>query len=108
MTIGERVRVLRTDHGLTQDELASKIGTTKQTIYKYENNIITNIPSDKIEQMASIFGVTPSYIMGWEQTPNEVSTIAAHHDSYDFTQEELDEIEEFKKFVLSKRKNNPR
>lgn len=32
-----------------------------------------------------------------------VHTIAAHHEGEEWTQEELDEIEEFKKFVLSKR-----
>ncbi len=102
MAIGEKIRKLRKNCGLTQDELAFRLNTTKQTIHKYENNIITNIPSDKIEKMASIFGVSPAYIMGWEEP--QVHTIAAHHDSYNFTKKELDEIEEFKKYVLSKRK----
>lgn len=35
---------------------------------------------------------------------NSPHTIAAHHDGEEWTDEELDEIEEFKKFVLSKRK----
>lgn len=34
----------------------------------------------------------------------EVHTIAAHHDGTDWTEEELDEIEQFKKYILSKRK----
>ena len=33
-----------------------------------------------------------------------IDTIAAHHDNENWTEEELREIEEFKKFVLSKRK----
>lgn len=65
MTKGARIKALRDNFGLTQDELAEKIGTTKQTIYKYETGIITNIPSDKIETMASLFDVSPSYLMGW-------------------------------------------
>ncbi|MCI8348704.1 MAG: helix-turn-helix transcriptional regulator [Firmicutes bacterium] len=103
MAVGDRIKELRRQHNLTQDELAMRMGTTKQTIHKYENNIVTNIPSDKIEQLAKIFDVTPSYIMGWEEEP-KVHTIAAHHDDYDFTEEELEEIEDFKKYVLSKRK----
>jgi transcriptional regulator with XRE-family HTH domain len=103
MAVGDRIKELRRKHNLTQDELAMRMGTTKQTIHKYENNIVTNIPSDKIEQLAEIFGVTPSYIMGWDENSN-VNTIAAHHDDYDFTEEELAEIEDFKKYVLSKRK----
>jgi len=33
----------------------------------------------------------------------EVDTIAAHHDNIDWTEDELKEIEDFKKYVLSKR-----
>jgi len=36
---------------------------------------------------------------------SEVCTIAAHHDGEEFTEEELEDIENFKKYVLSKRKN---
>ena len=49
MTIGDRIKQLRRKNSLTQDDLAEKLSTTKQTIHKYENNIITNIPADKIE-----------------------------------------------------------
>ena len=66
MAKGERIKALREQFGFTQDELAEKLGTTKQTIYKYETGVITNIPSDKIEEMAALFGVTPSYLMGWD------------------------------------------
>ena len=47
------------------------LGTSKQNIYKYENGIVTNIPSDKIELMAQIFNVSPCYIMGWDQSTDE-------------------------------------
>ena len=48
MTVGERIKELRTSLGLSQVDIADKINVSKQTLYKYENNIITNIPSDKI------------------------------------------------------------
>ena len=66
MTKGERIKNARLSAGLSQVELAQKIHTTKQNIYKYETGIITNIPSDKIEAMASVLDVTPEYLMGWE------------------------------------------
>ena len=64
MSKGEVIKKLRTQNGMTQDDLASLLGTTKQTIYKYENGIITNIPSDKIKKMADIFHVSPLVFMG--------------------------------------------
>ena len=54
---------------MTQDDLAKRLETTKQTVYKYENDIITNIPLDKIEIMAHLFNVRPAFITGWDDTP---------------------------------------
>ena len=68
MTIGERIKEVRERLGLNQVEFADKINVSKQTLYKYENNLITNIPSDKIEATAKLGNVSPAYIMGWEKT----------------------------------------
>lgn len=67
MAIGERIKSLRNMLGYSQVDFANKIGVSKQTLYKYENNIITNIPSDKIEAIADACNVPPSYLMGWEE-----------------------------------------
>lgn len=65
MNKGERIRQLRESLNMSQTELANKIDVSKQTLYKYENNIVTNIPSDKIEAIAKALNVSPSYIMDW-------------------------------------------
>ena len=67
MEKGERIRSRREALGMTQTELADALSTTKRNIYKYENGIISNIPSDKIEAMAEILKTTPAYLMGWEE-----------------------------------------
>ena len=66
MTVGERIKEIRTKLGMSQVDFADKINVSKQTLYKYENNIITNIPSDKVEEAARIGYVSPAYLMGWE------------------------------------------
>ena len=66
MTVGQRIKYIREKKQMSQTELADKINVTKQNLYKYESGIITNIPSDKIEQIAKIFNVSPAYIMGWD------------------------------------------
>lgn len=65
LSIGKRIKEIRISKNITQDELALKIGTTKQTIYKYENEIVTNIPSKKIELISNALNTTPDYLMGW-------------------------------------------
>lgn len=67
MTIGERIRKRREDYRISQTDLAKEIGVSKQTLYKYEANIVTNIPSDIIERIAFILNVSPAYLMGWEK-----------------------------------------
>lgn len=71
MTLGKRIKAKREEAGLTQTELAKRIGTTKQTLFKYENDIITNIPSDKIEKIANILSVSAAYLMGWTEQKQE-------------------------------------
>lgn len=70
----ERIARLRELMNIGQSELAERIGVSKQTLYKYENGIVSNVPSDKIEAMAKIFGVTPAYLMGWEDSPTPEQT----------------------------------
>lgn len=78
MNIGQRIKNMRLKNNLTQDELALSIGTTKQTIHKYENGIITNIPSSKIEAIANILNTTPNYLMGWTEEESKVHTTLAN------------------------------
>lgn len=66
MSKGERIRAAREAANLTQEELGRLCGTTKQTIYKYENGIVTNIPLDRIEKIANVTGVSSAYITGWK------------------------------------------
>lgn len=71
MTIGERIREQRELLGMSQTELSKRLCVSKQTLYKYEKNIITNIPSNKIEELSKIFHVSESYLMGWEDNLNK-------------------------------------
>lgn len=68
MTKGQRIKLLRDSISMSQVDMADRIGVSKQTLYKYENDIVTNIPSDKIEEIAKLVGVEPSFIMGWEES----------------------------------------
>jgi transcriptional regulator with XRE-family HTH domain len=68
--VGKRIKKLREEKGISQTDLAIRIGESKQTVYKYETGKITNIPSDKIEAIAIELGCSPAYLMGWIDTYN--------------------------------------
>lgn len=67
MTIGDRVKEQRIKRNISQTTLAQRIHVSKQTLFKYENNIVTNIPSDKIEMLADALNVSPAHLMGWTE-----------------------------------------
>ncbi len=69
MSIGQRIKSARKLKKVSQVNLANAINVSKQTLYKYENDIITNIPSDKIEAISRFLGISPAYIMGWDDSP---------------------------------------
>ena len=64
--LSKKLHSLRRARGLTLSELAEAIGTSKQTISRYEKGIISNIPKEKIELLARALEVSPPELMGWE------------------------------------------
>lgn len=63
--IGENIRIAREKAGLTQDELAKKLGyKTRSSIAKIENGT-NDIPQSKIVFIAEALDTTPAIIMGW-------------------------------------------
>lgn len=93
MTVGERLKELREKLGISQVDFATKINVSKQTLYKYENNIITNIPSDKIEAAAKIGNVSPAYLMGWSDSSSDNSPELTVKDERDI-KKDLDSLRE--------------
>ena len=69
MPFGDRLKALRKEKRMTLEDVAKRLGVGRATVRKYENGMITNIPSDKIEIIANIFGVSPAYLMGWTDDP---------------------------------------
>lgn len=61
-----RLKELRKEKGLTQQELADEIGTTKLTVLNWENNKHA-IKTDKAQKLAEFFGVSVGYLLGFEQ-----------------------------------------
>jgi transcriptional regulator with XRE-family HTH domain len=66
-TVGGNILLMRKQLGLTQEELAKKMGyKSKSTINKIEMGI-NDIPQSKIAQFADVLGTTPARLMGWDE-----------------------------------------
>lgn len=71
MQIGDRIKARRLELGLTQDELAKKLGyRSRSTINKIEMNI-NDITQPKIIEFANALDTTVQYLMGFEPESGE-------------------------------------
>lgn len=60
---GVRLRQIREDRGLSRTALAKKLGVSKETVYRYENNIQS--PSlDRTKQIAVTLRTSVDYLVG--------------------------------------------
>lgn len=73
MTIGQKIKELRQQLNMSVDDLATKLGKNRATIYRYERGDIENLPLDVLEPLAKALETTPGYLMGWENAPKESS-----------------------------------
>ena len=67
MLLSAHIKKLRKEKRMSLEQLADIVGTSRQTIHRYENGTITNIPPEKIVLLAEALGTTPSQLMGWDE-----------------------------------------
>lgn len=67
MDIGQKIKALREEKGMTLEELGDKVGVGKSTVRKWETGMIANMRRDKIAKVAEALDTDPSFLMGWEK-----------------------------------------
>ncbi len=77
MTVGERIKKARQEKGISQTELAERLGyKSRSSINKIEVEG-RDIPRSMIVKFAQALGVTPAYLMGWEnESDNTEPTVS--------------------------------
>lgn len=127
MSIGNRIKFLRKQRGLTVEELAAKLGKNRTTVYRYEKGDIENLPLDILNPLAEALDTTPAHLMGWGDKEmistkitdgKEEAVYSSVNESYvrhveiwhktfgmdPFTDEEHEKLMEYGKFLISMRK----
>ena len=108
MTTGDRIRKARLAAGLTQKELAEKIGVKFSAIHKYETGMIKNLKRETIAALAEALDVKPSWLMCMddkkESDPKEIELdIELLHRLMTLTPEELEKVDGFVQGILASR-----
>lgn len=71
MQYAQRLKDLREDRGLSQEQLAKVIETTQQYYGKYENGI-RELPFTRAIEIAKFYNVSLDYIAGLIQIPEKL------------------------------------
>ena len=69
-----RLKELRKEKKLTQEELAGEIGVTEKTISRWENEEV-QIKPDKTQELADYFGVSVGYLLGYSYNKRETKSV---------------------------------
>lgn len=85
MNIADRIQHLRKSKGISQEELADKIGVSRQAVSKWESEQSTP-DIEKIILISNFFDVTTDYLLkGIEPSPTEVSLVKEKPNASIFT-----------------------
>lgn len=71
MTIGQRIKQRRIELGLSQEQLAHRLGNKSRASVCTVENDKEDLTSDRIRKYAEALETTPAYIMGWEDPVDE-------------------------------------
>lgn len=94
MLLGKRIKELRKEKGLTQQELGDLINVTKVSICCYENE--TRVPTlETLIALTKVFKMDINYFLG-----NDYEIVADHDQTYSISvaKEELEFIKEIRKY----------
>jgi transcriptional regulator with XRE-family HTH domain len=113
LKIGDIIKSRREELGLSQDDLAKKMGyKSRSSINKIENGT-TRINQDKIEMFADALDTTPSVLMGWDIKKTDIGyTINDGKDEMkielidatkDLTDKQIRQLISYAKFIIQER-----
>ena len=63
MVMGDRIKRLRTEKGLTQEQLGDLVGVKRAAVNKWESGLTENLKRTVILRLSEIFEVDPSYLI---------------------------------------------
>lgn len=64
MNVGQRIRKIRKEKGISPKYVADQLGVAQSTLHRYENMSIEKIPFDTIAKISEILEVDISEILG--------------------------------------------
>lgn len=91
--LGERLKVLRKQHGLTLEQVGDAVGVGKSTVRKWETGEITSIGHDKVIKLAEVFQISSGELLSPDRPKQAVANrIRSCREEIGLSVDELAEI----------------
>jgi transcriptional regulator with XRE-family HTH domain len=71
-TLGQRIRATRIEYGMSQAELARRIGISSTALYQIETGKTPDPQVSRIKNIADVLGVSTDYLLGRDEDEAEV------------------------------------
>lgn len=109
-SVGNRIRERRKALGLTAEDLGSRIGKDRATIYRYENGDIEKLPLNVLTPLANALCTTPDYLMGWTDDPIDYETVSENEgwsvpDDFMAGADQHDRLKAYHEFLAAREKD---
>jgi transcriptional regulator with XRE-family HTH domain len=79
--IGIRMRAMRIDQQISQEDLAKQLGVSFQQIQKYEKGT-NRVSADRLMQIAGALHTTPHELMAWSNPKAKNGPLSFDNESY--------------------------
>lgn len=107
----ERLKSLRESHGLTLEQVGDKLGITKSSYLRLEEEDRKRINKDYVKKLADYYGVNPIWLMGYDapmRLPSGIEQelmreISDYMSANSFSARELYKVERYCKKIVSDR-----
>lgn len=70
--VSARIQSRRKELNLTLAEVAKRCGLSEPTVQRWESGNIKSLKMKNLTAIAQALDTTPSYLMGWEKTPEQM------------------------------------
>lgn len=105
MKLTEKLDLLMKERGITVADLAREADVPYTTIKSLYDKGYDNVKLSTLKKLAKYFNCSLDYIADDDVTEKDnIITIAAHFDGEELTEEEQEQLDDYIKFLLSRRK----
>lgn len=102
MAFTDKLDALMAKRGINKSILSKEAGIPYTTIAGFYTKGTDNVKLSTLKKLSTYLGCSIDYLA--DDSSDEPSTIAAHFDGSEYTEDELNEIRQFAEFVKNKRK----